>query len=314
MGRGMGVTGDKRLTMAEAIDRHVPDGASVALGLGLEAAIPFAAGHEIVRQGRKKLTLIGPISDLLFDQMVGAGAVASLVAAWVGNVNQGSGYAFRRAVEQGRPVPLEVRDHSNLTLALALTAGALGAPFIPTQSTLGSDLSSTNTDLVERINPMNEAAEPLLLVRALRPEVAIIHVQRASSDGGAHLWGPLGLAREGALAARTVIVTTEEIVPAATIRSDPNRVLIPPFRIAAVVHVPGGAHPSPLQGYYRRDHRFYDEYAAASRTEAGLEEWLSVWVQALPDRAAYLERLGAARLNALRVRGQALAAAVNYAH
>lgn len=297
--------------MSDAIARYVPDGASVAMGLALESTNPFAAAHELIRQDKRDLTLIGPISDMLFDQLIGAGCVKTVMAAWVGNVNVGSGYAFRRAVEQQVPHEIEVRDHSNLTLTLALTAGSLGAPFIPTRSVLGSELSSTNTDLIERINPLNELGEPLLLVRGLNPDVAIIHVQRAASDGGAHLWGNLGLAREAALAAKEVILVAEEIVESDIIRSDPNRVLVPPFKVSAVVHEPGGAHPSPVQGYYQRDHAFYNEYAAATRTENGYLDWLDEWVYDCDDRAAYLQKLEK-RWSGLQATQEMLAAAVNY--
>jgi glutaconate CoA-transferase, subunit A len=303
---------NKLLTMAEAINRHVPDGASVAIGMALEAAIPFAAGHEMIRQSKRDLALIGPISDMLFDQLIGAGCVRAISAAWVGNVNVGSGYAFRRAVENQQPHELEIRDYSNLTMALALTAASLGAPFIPTHSVLGSELSSTNTDLIERINPLNEAGEPLLLVRALQPDVAVIHVQRASPDGGAHLWGNLGLCREAALAARQIILVAEEIVSAEVIRSDPNRVLVPPFRVSAVVHEPGAAHPAPVQGYYHRDHAIYDDYAKASQSEAGLQEWMDRWVHRVDHRANYLQALGQERWQALQVHTEAFAAPVNY--
>jgi glutaconate CoA-transferase subunit A len=283
----------KLLSLRDAIDTFVPDGSSLAIGLALEAAIPFAAGHELIRQGKRELTLIGPISDMLFDQLIGAGCVKTVIAAWVGNVNSGSGYAFRRAVEHAIPHELEVRDHSNFTLALALTAGSLGAPFIPTHTAMGSELSSTNTDLIERINPLNERGEPLLLVRALNPDVAIVHVQRACADGGARLSGNLGVTREAALAARTVIVTAEEIVEPEVIYEDPGRVLIPPFKVNAVAHVPGGAHPAPLPGCYGRHHQMYDAYAQASRTAEGLHAWLAEWVHGMPDRAAYVEKLGA---------------------
>lgn len=255
---------NKVLSLEEAIARYVPDGASVAIGLALEAAIPFAAGREIIRQGKRNLTLIGPISDMLFDQLIGAGCVTTVIAAWVGNVNVGSGYAFRRAVEQGIPHPIEVRDHSNFTLALALTAGSLGAPFIPTHTVMGSELSSTNTDLIERINPLNERGEPLLLVRALNPDVTIVHVQRASADGGAHLLGNWGVTKEAALAATHLIITAEEIVSPDEIYADPNRVLVPPFKVDAVVHAPHGAYPSPLYGVYERDHAVYTAYANSS--------------------------------------------------
>ncbi|MGB0388561.1 MAG: CoA transferase subunit A [Ardenticatenaceae bacterium] len=305
------MSSNKLFSMSDAIARYVPDGASVALGLALESAIPFAAGHEMIRQGKSGLTLIGPISDMLFDQLIGAGCVKRVMAAWVGNVNVGSGYAFRRAVEQRVPHEIEVRDHSNFTLTLALTGGSLGVPFVPTRSVLGSELSSTNTDLIERINPLNELGEPLLLVRALNPDVAIVHVQRASPDGGAHLWGNLGLAREAALAAKEVILVAEEIVASDIIRSDPNRVLVPPFKVSAVVHEPGGAHPSPVQGAYRRDHAFYNEYAATTRSQEGFLNWLDEWVHDLDDRAPYLEKL-AERWAALQATQNMLAAPVNY--
>jgi glutaconate CoA-transferase subunit A len=272
--------GSKLTSLKEAIASFVPDGSSVAMGLALEAAIPFAAGRELIRQGKQELTLIGPISDMLFDQLIGAGCVATVIAAWVGNVNVGSGYAFRRAVEQAIPHAIEVRDHSNFTLALALTAGSLGAPFIPTHTAMGSELAATNTDLVERINPLNERGEPLLLVRALNPDVTIVHVQRACADGGAHMWGNLGVTREGALAARRLIITAEEIVAPELIYDNPNRVLVPPFKVDAVVHAPGGSRPSPLQGYYGREHEVYDRYAEMTRTAEGMGGWLAEWARA----------------------------------
>lgn len=301
----------KLLSLPEAITQFVPDGASVAMGLALEAAIPFAAGHEIIRQRKKNLTLIGPISDTLFDQLIGAGCVTTVVAAWVGNVNIGSGYNFRRAVEQNIPHAIEMRDHSNFTLALALTAGSLGAPFIPTHSVMGAELSSTNTDLIERINPLNERGEPLLLVRALNPDVAIVHVQRACEDGGAHVWGSLGVAQEAALAAKHLILTAEEIVPPAVIYSDPNRVFVPPFKVDAVVPLSGGAHPSPVQGYYGRDHDVYTAYGEQSRTVEGMAAWLDEWVYGLENHYAYLDKVES-RWDVLRRVPHYPAADVNY--
>jgi glutaconate CoA-transferase subunit A len=283
----------KLISLEQAIDTFVPDGASVAMGLALEAAIPFAAGHELIRQRKRDLTLIGPISDMLFDQLIGAGCVKTVIAAWVGNVSVGSGYAFRRAVEQGIPHTIEVRDHSNFTLMLALTAGSLGAPFIPTHTAMGSELSSTNTDLIERINPLNERGEPLLLVRALNPDVAIVHVQRACADGGAHLLGNWGVTKEAALAAKRLIITTEEVVSPDEIYANPNSVLLPPFKVDAVVHVPGGAHPAPVYGVYDRDHTAFTDYAEATRTVEGMRAWLAEWVEGIPNREAYLAKVRA---------------------
>ncbi len=166
----------------------------MAIGCALEPLIPFAAGHELIRQRRRDLTLIGPISDILFDQLIGAGCVARVVAAWAGNVSAGLGYAYRRAAEQGVPRPIEIRDHSNFSIALALHAAALGAPFIPAHTLLGSDIVEGNPDLIVAPSPLDGA--PLLLVRALAPDVTVVHVQRADAEGNAHAWGNMGVCQE----------------------------------------------------------------------------------------------------------------------
>ena len=295
----------KQVPLDEAIARFVPDGAAVAMGMALESLIPFAAGHELIRQQRHDLELIGPISDMLFDQLIGAGCVRRVTAAWVGNVSAGLGHNYRRAVEHGVPRPLELEEHSNFSVGLGLLAGAMGVPYLPTRTLLGSELS--------RYNRRIRAAEPgLLHVAAIRPDVAILHVQRADVDGRAHSWGNLGLIREAALAAQQVILLAEEIVPAEVILSDPNRILLPPHQVSAVVHAPGGAHPSPIQGYYGRDHAAFSEYHRLSRSREGFLGWLQEWVIDVPDRAAYLEKLGR-RFAALRPAEPRLAAAVDYA-
>jgi len=303
---------DKLLSLDEAIRRHVPDGASLALGCALEPLIPFAAGHEIIRQGRRDLTLIGPISDILFDELIGAGCVARVIAAWVGNVSEGLGYNYRRAAEHAQPHPIEIVDHSNYSIGLALLAGALGVPYIPMRSLLGSDIARDHPTICPAASPFD--GQPTLLVPALRPDVAILHVQRADAEGRAHVWGGLGICEEAALAARGVIYTAEEIVPAETILSDPNRVLAPAMKTLAVTHVPGGAHPSPVQGCYNRDHAAYGEYHERSRTPEGFAAWLQEWVRDVPDRAAYLERLGTERWQTLAVSQPRLAAAVDYGY
>src|ERR1700727_2669700 len=287
----------KLTTMHDAIVRHVPSGSMVLLGAQLEQMIPFAAGHELIRRGRRDLPLVGPIYDILFDQVIGAGCVSRVMAAWVGNVSAGVGYCFRRAVERSIPRRLEVVDYSNFTLALALHAGALGVPFLPTYATLGSDLVKKNGNLREFSSPVSE--ERLVAVRALRPDVAILHVQRSDAQGNAHIWGSLGVALDGARAARKVIVVAEEIVEPSVITSDPNRTLIPGFLVAAVVHEPGGAHPSPVQGYCGRDHAFFREYHERSRRVEDFEEWLSHWVLRVTDRHDYWKELGTARTGAL---------------
>ena len=289
----------------EAVERFVPDGASVVMGTALESLIPFAAGHALIRQRRRELELIGPISDMLFDQLIGAGCVRRITAAWVGNVSAGLGHNYRRAVEQGIPNRLELEEHSNFSVGLGLLADAMGVPYLPTRTLLGSDL-------VKR-NPRLRPAEPgLLHVAAIQPDVAILHVQRADAEGHAHCWGNLGVTCEASLAARHVVLLAEEIVAPEVILSDPNRILLPPHRVSAVAHVPGGAHPSPVQGYYGRDHAFYTEYHRATREREGYVEWLEEWVLGVADREAYLRKLGQ-RFAALRPPARRLAAPVDYA-
>jgi glutaconate CoA-transferase subunit A len=302
----------KLLTMREAIARHVPSGAMVLLGAQMEQMIPFAAGHELIRQGRRDLTLVGPISDILFDQLIGAGCVSRVMAAWVGNVSAGVGYCLRRAVEQSVPRRIEMVDYSNFTMALALHAAALGVPFLPTYSTLGSDLLKKNGNLREFSSPVSE--ETLVAVRALRPDVAILHVQRADAEGNAHIWGSLGVAVDGARAARKVIVVAEEIVPTEVIASDPNRTLVPGFLVAAVVYEPWGAHPSPVQGYGGRDHAYFTQYHEQSRELADFERWLGHWVLGVTDRREYMDRLGACRVEALGVREHALSTPADFGY
>ncbi len=295
--------------MREAVARFVPDGSTVCMGTALEAAIPFAAGHELIRQGRRKLTLVGPISDILFDQLVGAGCVARIVAAWVGNVSAGLGHNYRRACEQGVPTPLVVEDHTNLTLAVALQAGAIGAPYIPTRSLLGTGLLESNP----RFRPAEDpwSGHPVVLVPALTPDIAILHVQRADAQGHAHAWGTLGVTREAARAAHRVIVVAEEIRSTDEILSDPNLVLAPPMKVAAVVHEPFGAFPSPLQGCYARDHEFFHRYHEESRTVEGNRAWLERWVLGVGDWNGFRSRLGAERLEAIRVKTSAPALPVD---
>jgi glutaconate CoA-transferase, subunit A len=222
------------------------------------------------------------------------------------------GYCFRRAVERGIPRRIETVDYSNFTLALALHAAALGVPFMPTYATLGSDLLKKNGNLREFPSPVSE--EKLVAVRALRPDVAIIHVQRADAQGNAHVWGSLGVAIDGARASRKVIIVAEEIVEPDVIASDPNRTLIPGFMVSAVVHEPGGGHPSPVQGYYGRDHEFFSEYHDRTKKIEDFENWLSEWVLQVSDRHEYMERLGAQRYDALRVREHALSAPADFGY
>jgi glutaconate CoA-transferase, subunit A len=295
--------------LSEAIDRLVPDGSAVAAGLSLEAMIPFAAGREIMRRRKRGLTLIGPISDMLFDQLIGAGCARRVRAAWVGNVITGSGYNFRHAVESGA---IAVEDHSNLTIAMALKAGAMGVPFLPTRTALGSDLFSTNPGLKKIPCPFTGA--PLAAVAAIAPDVAIVHVQRSDEFGNSHAWGNLGLMRDACLASRHVLITAEEIVAAEVITRDPNRVIVPGFRVSAVCHVPWGAHPSPVPGCYNRDHQAFIDYRSESRSAEAFANWRRSWVDSVKTSEDYIRLLGRERLEALQLKHHLYSEPVDYGY
>jgi glutaconate CoA-transferase subunit A len=316
--------------MRSAIAELVPDGASVAFGLQMEQMIPFAAGHEIIRQKRLGLTLIGPISDILFDQLIGAGCVERVIAAWVGNVMMGAAYNFRQAAESGQ---LKITNLTNFAVALALQAGAMGVPFLPTRTALGSDLAKDNEFFREMQSPFQNPAEPrdqpsgqghpsprearhekLHAVKALVPDVTIVHVQRADSEGNAHCWGGFGVMPEGVRAAKKVIVIAEEIVEPEIILSDPNRTVIPGFLVTAVVECPWGAHPSPVQGYYSRDNAYFRQYHEQTKTPADFAAWRARWVDGVNDRREYSNLLGACRQEELTVKKHAYAAPVDFGY
>jgi glutaconate CoA-transferase subunit A len=296
--------------MQGAIREFVHDGDSVAMGLQMEQMIPFAAGHEIMRQRKRDLRLIGPISDILFDQLIGAGCVKDVVAAWVGNVMMGSAYNFRRAVEQDG---LKVFNMTNFAIALGLQAGAMGVPFLPTRTAMGSDIPKGNHFFYSIMSPF-EPKETLLAVRAIVPDVTIVHVQRADEQGNAHCWGNLGVMIDGVWAAKRVIVVAEKIVAPEVIWSDPNRTIIPGFMVSAVIECPFGAHPSPVQGYYKRDDAFFREYHEESKTRENFEAWAKRWVYGVADCGDYVEQLGASRVQRLGVKQHAYAAQTDFGY
>jgi glutaconate CoA-transferase subunit A len=299
----------KLKSLHDAISEHVPDGSSVVIGTSLESLIPFAAGHELIRQGKKDLSLIGPISDVLFDQIIGGGCVKKVQAAWVGNVITGSGYNFRRAVESGS---IQVEDHSNLTIAMALKGGALGVPFMPTRTALGSDLFKTNANLKKITCPYT--GQTVCLVKSIQPDVAFIHVQRADKFGNAHSWGNIGVSKDACMASKSVILTAEKIVPPSTITSDPNRVLVPGFRVSAVVHRPFGAHPSAVPGFYNRDHQVYIDYRNKSKTEADFENWRKRWVDPVGCRRDYIDLVGKDHFQRLSLTHHVLSEGADYGY
>lgn len=302
---------DKVRSLHDAIARDIDDGDSIAMGCGLESLIPFAASYEMIRQKRKNLTLIAPISDMQFDQLIGAGCVKKIIASWVGNVAAGLGHNYRRAAEAGIPQPIEIEEHSNFTIGLGLQAAANGLPFLPTKSIRGSDISR-GPQFGSVKCPFT--GDELLAVKAISPDVAILHVQRADCEGNAHVWGNFGVMKEAAFAAKKVVVTCEELVDHEVILSDPNRTLVPGFLVSSVVHQPFGSHPSPAQGYTRRDDSFYFKYHKETRLRDGFEKWLQTWVFSVADHREFLARLGKDRVKRLVPQGSLVAAAVSFSY
>jgi glutaconate CoA-transferase, subunit A len=300
---------NKQLSMSQAVARYVADGSSVAIE-GFTAFIGFAAAHEIIRQRRQGLTLIRMTPDLVYDQMVAAGVAERLVFSYLGNPGVGSLHAIRRAVEKGIPHPLALEEYTHFGMVGRYVAGASRLPFFPLRSYRGSEMVEVN-DRVRFVTSPYEDGEEIAVVPPINPDVAFIHAQRADAAGNTQMWGLLGMQKEVAFAARRVVVVVEEIVDEAVIRHDPNRTVIPGLVVHAVVHEPYGAHPSYVQGYYDRDNQFYLEWEDISRDQEATEAWLDEWVYGVPDRAAYLQKLGTERLDALAP-GEMWAEPVNY--
>ncbi|MAF46931.1 MAG: CoA-transferase [Rhodospirillales bacterium] len=303
---------EKLMDLKEAVASFVKDGDSIILGAALENAIPFAATHELIRAGLQGLNMVAPISDMSSDMLIGAGCVAEVTGSWVGNVSAGLGHNYRRAAENGVPHPIKINDYSNFTIGMALFGGAYGLPYIAVKSLLGSDIPKSNPLLQLADNPFTEGEDPVVLIPALKPDVAFLTMQRADRYGNAHYWGSYGLTQESSIAAEKIIVLADEIVEPEVIASDPSRVVIPGFGVNAVCHVPAACHPSPLIGRWKRDNEFFHEYHKQSRDPDGFNEWCREWVLDLPDHAAYRAKLGA-RLEKFRIRGEALSAPANYA-
>lgn len=294
--------------MREAINSLVPDGSTVAIE-GFTHLICFAAGHELIRQRKSDLTLCRLTPDLLADQLAAAGVISGLVFSWLGNPGVGSLHAVRRRIEGADPRPLAIEEYSHFGMVARYAAGASGLPFFPLRSYAGSGLPEVNPKIVEVESPYGD--DPVYVVPPLAPDVTIVHVQRASADGDAQIWGIPGVQKEAAFAANSVIVVCEEIVSDRVIRSDPNRTVIPGRIVDAVVEVPGGCHPSFAQGYYDRDNAFYLAWDEISRDPSELAKWIDEWVYGTEDHTGYLEKLGSERWEALAP-GASLSGEVNY--
>jgi glutaconate CoA-transferase, subunit A len=280
---------DKVVSMQEAIATYVKDDCSLIIE-GFTGFICFAAGHEIIRQRRRGLTLIRMTPDLIYDQMIAAGTSGKLIFSYMGNPGVGSLYCIRRAVEKNIPCPLELEEYSHYGLVGRYAAGAARAPFFPLKSYLGSDMLAANPQIKLIDDPYGTGK--IAIVPPLNPDVAILHAQRADRQGNTQIWGLLGMQKEAAFASRHVIVVVEELVDETTIRADPNRTLIPGLIVDAVVHEPYGAHPSYVQGYYDRDNDSYLAWDKLSQDHAAVLAWLEEWVYGLENHAAYVRKLG----------------------
>jgi glutaconate CoA-transferase subunit A len=277
----------KVLSMRDAIARYVRDGDTVVIE-GFTHLICFAAAHEIIRQGRRDLTLCRLTPDLIYDQMIAAGCARKLVFSWAGNPGAGSLHAFRRAVEGKGERPLEIEEYSHFGMVARFCAGSAKLPFWPMRDYIGTDLPTANPRIRTVTCPYT--GERLATVPALNPDVTIVHAQRADANGDAQIWGLLGVQKEAAFASARVIVVVEELVEEAVIRADPNRTLIPGMIVDAVVVEPWGAHPSYAQGFYDRDNDFYVAWEDVSRDPAKLKAYLDEFVFGVADRSGYLAK------------------------
>ncbi len=285
----------KLIPLSEAISKYVNDGDTI-YAAGFTHLIPFAAGHEIIRQGKKDLTLARATPDLIYDQMVAAGCAKKVIFSYMGNPGVGSLRIVRSAIEKGE---LEWEEYSHFGMITRLQAGASGLPFLPMNQTGATDLEKANPNIKHIPDPYG--GKDVVVVPALTPDVAIVHVQRADANGNAHLWGIIGEQKEAAFAAKKVIVTAEEIVDESVIRSDPNRTMIPGIVVSAVCHVPFACHPSYAQGYYDRDNEFYLTWDKVSESVDSVRSWLDEWVYGVKDRSEYWSKLGTEKHEQLKV-------------
>jgi glutaconate CoA-transferase subunit A len=283
----------KMMTMKEAVSKFVNNGDTVYLA-GFTHMIPFAAGHEIIRQKKKDLVLARATPDIIYDQMIAAGCAKKLIFSYAGNPGVGSLRCFRRAYEKGVPSPLEIEEYTHFGLSGRLFAGATNMPFLPMKTNLGSDLPPQNPLMKTVKDPYT--GEEVSVVPPLKPDVAVVHVQRADANGNSHIWGIIGEQKDTAFAAKKVIISAEEIVDESVIRSDPNRTLVPDFVSHAVVHEPWCAHPSYVQGYYDRDNEFYVKWDEITKDHEGTMKYVDEWVFGVQDRAEYLRKLPSSKI------------------
>ncbi|MEM0134066.1 MAG: CoA-transferase [Thermoplasmatales archaeon] len=289
----------KLMSLSDSISSFIHDGNSIYI-TGFTHLIDFSAGHEIIRQGKKELILIRMTPDLIYDQMVLAGTASKLIFSYLGNPGVGSLHCIRRSVEEGVPRKIDIEEYTHGSLISSLYAGGANIPFFPVNSVDKTDLLDHNGNFKYVMDPFT--GKKALVVKQLRPDVSIVHVQRSDLEGNSQIWGIIGEQKEAAFAARRVIITAEEIVPSETIKADPNRTLIPGFLVSAVVHDPWGSHPSYAQGFYDRDNDFYLRWDKISRDRKTVEGYLDEWVYGVDSREEYISKLGYEYLQKLKMK------------
>jgi len=295
----------KLQTLSEAIQKYIHNG-DVIYAAGFTHMIPFAAAHEIIRQKIKNLTVARATPDLVYDMLTAAGCVKKVIFSYIGNPGVGSLRIMREAIEKGE---IEWEEYSHFGMISRLQAGATGLPFMPMNQTGATDLEKSNPNIKRITDPYS--GKEVIVVPPLNPDVAIVHVQRCDENGNSQIWGIVGEQKEAAFASKHVIITAEEIVDEETIRSDPNRTVIPSFIVDAVCHVPFAAHPSYTQGYYDRDNLFYLAWDEISQSPVKVNEWLQQWVFDVTDRNEYWLKLGDETHNRLTV-SPSLSSPINY--
>ena len=305
----------KLLPLAEAVRKLIPDGCRLrSCGIGMRK--PMALTYEIMRQRKRDLTylLSGWTEDA--DLLIAGGCLEKLEGSYLGLEAFGLAYGYRRAIEKGVPRPIKIEEYSNFGMTMRFMAAALGLPFLPIRSNLGSDLLRVESFLHPKAHVMEDpfgSGAKVALLPACHADLSVIHAQRCDAEGNTQVWGQTGDDLWCTMAGKRILVTVEEIVPNAVIRKDPNRTLIPGFRVDAIVRVPFGAHPYQVQGYYDVDAPFRKDYAERSVSADGWQAWADEWVYGLDGHAAYLAKLGEGRLAKLRAK-RIMSGQVNYGY
>jgi len=296
----------KVMTMKEAVSEHTRDGDFLFIG-GYICRTPFSAIHEIIRQGRRDLTITRSNAADDFDMLIGAGVVKRFISTFLSLGLYGLGRCYRRSIEKGIPLKIELEEYTNLSLPMMLMAGSMGMPFVPVKDMVGTDLLNVKGFMGDGKYKVIDSpfdGSPTLLVPALNPDVAIIHVQQCDENGNAQMWGIGGDCQVGANAAGKVIVSCERIVGREVVGKDPSRTIVPAFKVAAVVEEPFGSHPGYTPGFYDVDFTFGALYQQASNTEEGFQAFLDEWVFGVEDRTGYvqhyIEKFGYQQFKALQ--------------